>query len=108
MSCRKRTQMVLTDEKITDNKKLRKLEDQKLGGLRIANPLTFPPSSFFISKYLCLSVVSLIPGRLSVRVRNPSDWRRRSEGFRTPAERRVNLFPLYYFLFPALEISQSY
>jgi hypothetical protein len=47
--------MQLEDEKIIDNRKLRRLEDQKLGGPENCQPsylLTFSPSYF--SKYLRL------------------------------------------------------
>jgi hypothetical protein len=50
----------------------------------------------FICIYRYVFLVSLIPGRLAVSVRNPSDWRSR---------RQVNLFSPFSFLFPYLWLS---
>jgi hypothetical protein len=54
--------MVLEDEKISENRKLRRLENQKVGDLKTCQPsylLTFLLLSFllsYFSKYLCLFV----------------------------------------------------
>jgi hypothetical protein len=54
--------MVLEDEKVPENRKLRRLENRKSEALRDANLLTFLHFTFllsYFSKYLCLSVVLL-------------------------------------------------
>ena len=59
--------MVLEDDKVLENRKLRRLENQKVGGFKKCQPSylpTFSPScsslSYF-SKYLCLSVICPYP-----------------------------------------------
>jgi hypothetical protein len=65
--------MKLEDEKVTQNRKLRRLENQKVGGSKTCQPsylLTFLLFTFllsYFSKYLCLFVFIPCPPSLSLR-----------------------------------------